>query len=254
MVRNKEVFAEVAPTVEDFSDHVEALLVRPNSIRTRNEARGVVRRSIDFLARSRPSVWSAGKVIYWQGYPAERIYMVTSGFAYLSVMDEEGNDRARDILGPTAIVGGEAVSGFPDYANALKAVTDCTVKSVSVASLTAVNERALVEFFTVNHYLQQERWGKRAWESWGQSVEARVANTLLDLTDRKIPFPLRELNLPLLAGLVNSQRATVNKILTMFREDKIAVIGRTVKEEPFIKADMLEQIVAGRFEFFNQQP
>lgn len=220
-----------SPCVNDFPQHLEALQAGPTHARTYDGARAVVIAGLNFIEKySRIEKWKSGKVIYGQGYPASRIFMMRSGFAYLSTADEEGGEQIAEVIGFPTIVGGDAFHGSRAYEHSLLALGDCTASSFSLARLYAVGDFSVVDFFFADHAVHAHNLSAFLDRfKLGSTVAMRLALILLDLKARREPFPFEKLTQQQLAGLTRSTRESVSKSIGAFRRAGIADVGRNAR-------------------------
>lgn len=232
--------------VDDFPTHIKALLAGPGHARSYEEARIVVAAGLDFIRqRGKIRNWKPRDIIYWQGYEASKVFMMQRGFAYTAKDDENANGHVLEIIGAPTIIGGDIFHGSPTYEHSLRTLTECTTRSVLISALHATGERAVLDFFLVNHLIHEHNRTVR-FDALGDrsTVAVRLALTLLDLSGRREPFPFQRLTQEQLAGLALATRESVNKEMAAFRNAQIASVGRVAKPI-IVNGEKLRKVASG---------
>ncbi|MFZ5808567.1 MAG: Crp/Fnr family transcriptional regulator [Chloroflexota bacterium] len=123
----------------------------------------------------------AGKVIYWEGEPAEAVYLLEEGWVKATRLSRKGREQAMMVLRPVDLFGDIAVFTEGVYPGTVTALEDVTVWSLSARHLQdGINlypdlANAFLRHFAyrVLHYLQLVE------DLSLHSVEARLARTLV---------------------------------------------------------------------------
>lgn len=165
-----------------------------------------------------------GEILFEEGNPGDRLYIITEGKIKLGHMSDDGRESLLAILGPGEIIG-ELTLFDPGPRST-------TATAVSPVSMLSLEHRDLMEILDVNPDLAKHMLRalaqrlRRTNESLADlvfsDVPGRVAKALLDLSDRfgtptdsgvHVPHDLTQEEL---AQLVGASRETVNKSLADF--------------------------------------
>ncbi len=168
--------------------------------------------------------FEAGEVIFAQGDPGDRVYIIVSGKVKISLRGPGDRENLRAIMGPTDVFGELAVFDPGPRTCTATAITDVRAVWVSRATLQAwMTQRPVIAEQLLQALTQRlQRTEGQLVEMVSSDVAARVARQLLLLARR---FGTREgdalrvaheLSQDEMAQLVGADRVSVNKALRDF--------------------------------------
>lgn len=168
--------------------------------------------------------FAAGQIIFAQGDPGDRVYIIVTGKVKISLRGPGGRENLRAIMGPTDVFGELAVFDPGPRSCTATAITGVRAVWVDRATLRAWMARRPVIAEQLLHALNQrlQHTEDQLIELISSDVATRVAHQLLLLARR---FGTRErdglrvahdLSQDELAQLVGADRVSVNKTLRDF--------------------------------------
>ena len=165
-----------------------------------------------------------GEVLFEEGEPGDRLYIITEGKIKLGHSSSDGRESLLAILGPGEIIGELTLFDPGPRSTTATAVSSASLLSLDHADLVAVLDTSPEVAKHMLRALAQRL--RRTNESLSDlvfsDVPGRVAKSLLDLSDRfgtpaeggvHVPHDLTQEEL---AQLVGASRETVNKSLADF--------------------------------------
>ena len=183
-------------------------------------------RRAEVTAELRRTFYDAGRTIYTQGEPGDRMYRVVSGSVRLSVRREDGREivvllkEADDWFGDSSLIDGEP---RPQNAEALTPVTLEMLDRAGFKRLRASGrwfDEALLQLLArqmraaASHYIDASL----------NDLRARVAARIVELaTTRHGELAIR-LAQSELAAMVGASRQSVNKTLQAFQREKLLTL------------------------------
>ena len=175
-------------------------------------------------ARTSHTSLRRGEVLFEEGDPGERLYIITEGKIKLGHSSDDGRESLLAILGPGEIIGELTLFDPGPRSTTATAVSSASMLSLDHADLMAVLDTSPEVAKHMLSALAQRL--RRTNESLSDlvfsDVPGRVAKSLLDLADRfgtvtdngvHVPHDLTQEEL---AQLVGASRETVNKSLADF--------------------------------------
>ena len=177
---------------------------------------------------------AAGEAVYLAGHAAERLYVVATGVAKLTVTTGDGDEVLLDVVGPGAFLGTLPSLGGSTYAEDAWALTSGCLLSFTAAQFDAVLDEhprvARQALAAVGARLQaaQDRVRRGA----SGSAAARIAGTLLVLGERlgSVRDGRIVLDVPLaredLASLAGCAPETVSRHLAVWKREGVVDTGR----------------------------
>ncbi len=175
-------------------------------------------------ARTSHTSLRRGEVLFEEGDPGERLYIITEGKIKLGHSSDDGRESLLAILGPGEIIGELTLFDPGPRSTTATAVSSASMLSLDHADLMAVLDTSPEVAKHMLRALAQRL--RRTNESLSDlvfsDVPGRVAKSLLDLADRfgtvtdngvHVPHDLTQEEL---AQLVGASRETVNKSLADF--------------------------------------
>lgn len=174
------------------------------------------------------------ETIYFDGSPAERLYVLAHGKVKLLRHTVAGQDVLLDILGPGEMFGSLAALGDRAYPDEALAITQVCALGIGAADFQAVLERypsVAIAVLQVVAGRLQEAHDAISQLSAG-SVEVRVAAALLKLAEklgvdhrdgRLIEAPLSRQDL---AAMTGATTESVSRVMSQFRRDGLVTSGR----------------------------
>lgn len=174
------------------------------------------------------------ETIYFDGAPAERLYVLAHGKAKLLRHTVGGQDVLLDILAPGEMFGSLAALGDRAYPDEAQAITQVCALGIGAADFQAILERYPTVARAVVGVLAgrlQEAHDVISQLSAG-SVEVRVAASLLKLAEklgvaheggRLIQAPLSRQDL---AAMTGATTESVSRVMSQFRRDGMITSGR----------------------------
>jgi CRP/FNR family transcriptional regulator len=178
-----------------------------------------------------------GHVVFSEGDPGDRLFIVTDGKVKITRAAADGRENLLAVLGPGEMFGELSLFDPGSRTATATAITDCTLASLDHDDLRPLLlEQPAVAVQLLRALAQRLR---RTNEAMGDlvfsDVPGRVAKALLDLADRfgtSEDGGLRvhhDLTQEELAQLVGASRETVNKALSEFaNRGWLRIEGRTV--------------------------
>jgi CRP/FNR family transcriptional regulator, nitrogen oxide reductase regulator len=171
---------------------------------------------------------------FYQGDPAERIFVLVGGRVKLTQAGPEGQQVLLRIAGPNTLFGGVAMAQADTYPVSAQAAADCTAlswpKALMVEWIKRFPALALNAMQVMAGQAQeiQERYRQLATER----VERRLARTLLRLaaqTGKKTPEGVlidMTLTRQDLAEMTGTTLFTVSRLLSAWEEKDLVSLGR----------------------------
>lgn len=178
----------------------------------------------------KPHIIKKGTLLFSEGDPLNRTYIIKEGFLKLYRSSEEGRDATSYLLGPNYMVGIRALTTKEECArHNAEALTDLTVISIShqeYFAILAKHPEFIVDLLQV--FIDRLNYTERKLEGFMLTdATARVAHFLADCTVRfckhkkdPITLPLK-LTHQLIADFVGSFRETVTIALNKLEHEKI---------------------------------
>jgi CRP/FNR family transcriptional regulator, cyclic AMP receptor protein len=170
------------------------------------------------------SEFKAGQVIFAQGDPGDRVYIIVTGKVKISLRGPGDRENLRAIMGPTDVFGELAVFDPGPRSCTATAITDVRAVWVSRATLRAwITHRPVIAEQLLQALAQRlQHTEDQLLEQVSSDVTARVARQLSLLARRfgtherdglRVPH---ELSQDEMAQLVGADRVSVNKALRDF--------------------------------------
>jgi CRP/FNR family transcriptional regulator, nitrogen oxide reductase regulator len=176
----------------------------------------------------------AGGYYFYQGDPADRIFVLVEGRIKLTQSNPDGQQVLLRIAGPNALFGAVAMASVENYPVTAQAAEDCAALAWTKTAMMelvgriptlALNAMKLMAAHTQEF---QERYRQLATER----VERRLARTLLRLasqTGKKVPEGVL-IDLPLtrqdLAEMTGTTLFTVSRTLSAWEAKGLVILGR----------------------------
>lgn len=177
---------------------------------------------------------AAGEFFFFQGDPADKIYVLVSGRVKINQVTADGQQVLLRVAGPWTLMGAVALSPTDEYPATAEAVDACQAlywKKVDMMNLVRqVPQLALNAIAFMAEHVQefQDRYRELA----TQRVERRLARTVLRLarqTGRKVPEGVL-IDMPLsrqdLAEMTGTTLYTVSRTLSQWEAQGLVLAGR----------------------------
>ena len=189
------------------------------------------------IKQLQPAEFAAGELIFAQGDPGDRVYIMLSGKVKISLRGPSGRTNLRAVMGPTDVFGELAVFDPGPRTCTATAITDVRAVWLDRATLrTWMTERpAIAEQLLQVLSRRLRHTDDELIELVSSDVPARVARQLLALAQRfgtvegealRVPH---ELSQDEMAQLVGADRTSVNRALRNFASRGwIVVEGKAV--------------------------
>ncbi len=183
-----------------------------------------------YIHDHKPHTIKKGTLLFSEGDPLNRTYIIKEGFLKLYRSSEEGRDATSYLLGPNYMVGIRALTTKEECArHNAEALTDLTVISIShqeYFAILAKHPEFIVDLLQV--FIDRLNYTERKLEGFMLTdATARVAHFLADCATRfckqekgQITLPLK-LTHQLIADFVGSFRETVTIALNKLENEKI---------------------------------
>ncbi len=212
-------------------DDVEKIRHRITTSITKSDFASVFVKSVN----RKPYVIKKGTLMFNEGDPLERLYLIQNGYVKLYRLSEEGRETVSFLLGPNNILGVRSLLSREECAaHSAETLTDVTVVTMSHTEyfeLVAAHPEYLGDLLHI--FLDRLRYTERKLEGFiFSSTTVRVSNFLADCAKRfgvkkgkNIVIPV-ELTHQRIAEFVGAFRETVTLSLHTLEQQKIISLSR----------------------------
>ena len=178
--------------------------------------------------------FAAEQAIYFEGDPAENLYLVASGKVKLKRTASSGREVLLDILQGGEYFGQLAIASQQDYAETAVAQTDCCILQVSSQNFEKILNRypevTMKVLQAVGERLEKSQEIVKQLSVY--TVEQRIAAALIRLAKKlgeqkqtgmliQIPFSRQDL-----AAMTGTTVETVSRVMSRFSEEGLISTGR----------------------------
>jgi CRP/FNR family transcriptional regulator len=176
--------------------------------------------------------YDAGQVIYLEGEPAERLYILESGWVKATRMSPEGREQSISVLRPGEIFGDIAVFMETSYPGTVVALEDVEVWAIDGASfLDLVARSPSLARAVIRHLAERVIYFIGLVEDLSlRSVEARLANTLLrnaEMVEDRLVVPRRQwTTFDEMATRLGTVRDVLSRALHALEEEQLLKVER----------------------------
>ncbi len=197
--------------------------------------RGLKQQELDEIEkRFTASHYQDGDEIYYQGEPAQYLRVVVEGAVKLLRYTDEGKDVVLDLLNPGSYFGSLKLLGNDAYTESAVAQSGCCILSIGLQDFRQI----LLEYPTVGIAILELSAEKlrssqeQIKQLTTQSVEARIVNILLTLSEKfgeenkegtllQLPFSRKDL-----ADIAGTTTESASRVMSMFQKEGIIETGR----------------------------
>jgi CRP/FNR family transcriptional regulator, cyclic AMP receptor protein len=168
--------------------------------------------------------YTANRVIFRQGDPADSIYYLQRGKVKLSVTSQQGKEAIVAILGSGEFFGEGCLAGQPLRVSTAVAITDCTFARIEKARMASMlHEQHEISELFVTHLLSRNiRYEEDLVDQLFNSSEKRLARILLLLShfgkEGRSESVLPRVNQENLAQMVGTTRSRVSHFMNKFKK------------------------------------
>jgi CRP-like cAMP-binding protein len=171
------------------------------------------------------SEFHKGRVIFWQGDPAESVFYIQKGKAKITVTSERGKEAVIGVLGQGDFFGEGCLGGQTLRMATASALTECAVMQIPKTEILRVihDDVAFADLFILHLLARNSRVEEDLVDQLFNSSEKRLARTLLLLANfgkKKATEPeliLEKINQATLADIIGTTRARVSFFMNKFR-------------------------------------
>jgi CRP-like cAMP-binding protein len=180
------------------------------------------------------TAYQAGDYVFFEGDPAQRLYVVQAGEVKLIKHSESGQDAILRVFTPGEVFGGIAFLGGKKYPASAQAQTDVKALSIAGDAFRDVVQRHPEVAVTVIRVLagRLQEAHEQMRQLAAERVERRLARMLLKLADQvgvavdegvRIDMPITRQDL---AEMTGTTLETVSRIISRWRREGIVEAGR----------------------------
>jgi len=169
--------------------------------------------------------FSAKDVIFWQGSPADSVFLIHEGRVKLTVVSAEGKEATLAFLGADEFLGEHSMAEQQHvWMNTATAATDCVLLKIGRNDMAAMlrREPRFANFFLSFLLARNLRMQEAVVDQVFNSSEKRLARTLLLLANFRGPEEVQtvvpKINHETLAAMVGTTRARVSFFMNRFRK------------------------------------
>jgi len=168
--------------------------------------------------------FTADRIIYRQGDPADAIFYLRRGKVKLTVTSQQGKEAIVAILGAGEFFGEGCLAGQPLRVSTAVAVTDCTLARIEKSRMARMlHEQHEISELFVTHLLSRNiRYEEDLVDQLFNSSEKRLARILLLLAhfgkEGRSESVLPRINQENLAQMVGTTRSRVSHFMNKFRK------------------------------------
>jgi CRP/FNR family cyclic AMP-dependent transcriptional regulator len=169
--------------------------------------------------------YPAGRVVFWQGSPADGVFCIRGGRVKLSVLSSDGKEAVIALLGEGDFLGEQGIAGFRQtWMTTAVALTDCQLLKLSSTEMSMVlrREPAFLQLFLSFLLASSQRMQAALADHFFNSSEKRLARILLLLADFRKPGETEKdaprLSHESLAAMVGTTRARISFFMNQFRK------------------------------------
>lgn len=168
--------------------------------------------------------YTANRIIFGQGEPADSVFYLQRGTVKLSVTSEQGKEAIVAILGAGEFFGEGCLVGQPLRMAAAVAMTDCTLGRIEKAVMAGLlHEQHDISEMFITHLLSRNiRYEEDLVDQLFNSSEKRLARTLLLLAhfgkEGRTETIHPSINQETLAEMVGTTRSRVSQFMNKFRK------------------------------------
>jgi CRP/FNR family cyclic AMP-dependent transcriptional regulator len=179
-----------------------------------------------------PHIVHAGNIIYYQGDPADSVFLIQRGAVKLTVVSNEGKEAALALLGTGDLLGESCIVGkVSQRMTTAVAITNCALVRISRSALFNLirREPLFLDFFLSfvlrrNLRMQEELIAQRF--SSSEKRLARVLLLLAGLTDSTANHAeISRISHEELAEMVGTTRSRISFFMNRFRKQGHVVYG-----------------------------
>jgi CRP-like cAMP-binding protein len=174
--------------------------------------------------RKAPSQYSADRIVFRQGQPADSLYYLRQGKVKLTVVSQHGKEAIIAILGAGDFFGEGCLAGQPLRMATATAITDCSFDMIAKSTMTRIlHERHEISERFVSHLLSRNiRYEADLVDQFFNSSERRLARILLLLSnfgkESRAEIVLHRVSQADLARMVGTTRSRVSHFMNKFRK------------------------------------
>lgn len=186
---------------------------------------------VNSIVQSNPiKNYEKGEVIYWQGKPGDKFYLLLEGRVEVNFVNNEGKKRIVSIHEPKCFIGESILDGFPHILTAVS-LTPVKVAVLSIKDVNSWDREMLLELNKSLAWKSRIVIGQLTDQTFNE-VGNRVEDLLLGLCNKfgKIDSDGIRVELPithqLIADLVGSSRVRVSQSLGHMVKTKQLTMGR----------------------------
>jgi CRP/FNR family cyclic AMP-dependent transcriptional regulator len=167
--------------------------------------------------------YTANRIIYRQGEPADSIFYLQRGKVKLSVTSEQGKEAIVSILGSGEFFGEGCLAGQPLRVSAATAMTDCTFARIEKVRMAQMlhGQHEISELFVTHLLSRNIRYEEDLVDQLFNSSEKRLARILLLLAhfgkEGRSESVLPRINQESLAQMVGTTRSRVSHFMSKFK-------------------------------------
>ena len=169
--------------------------------------------------------YPAGRVVFWQGSPADGVFYVRSGRVKLSVLSSDGKEAVVALLGEGDFLGEQClINRRQTWMTTAVALTGCALQKISGPEMSMVlrREPKFLQLFLSFLVTSGQRMQAALVDHFFNSSEKRLARILLLLANFREPGETEKdaprLSHESLAAMVGTTRARVSFFMNQFRK------------------------------------
>lgn len=183
---------------------------------------------VGFLTHRGPkrtlSNYSANRVLYSQGDPADAVFFIHQGKVKVTVISARGKQAVVAIRGPDEFCGEGAMTGKPLRLSSATTLTECQIIRLDKEAMARLlrYEPEFADYFLKHLLTRTARVEADLVDQLFSSSELRLARALLQLSNfggdlGPEPIPIR-VNQEMLAEIVGTTRSRVSVFMNKFRK------------------------------------
>src|SRR3984893_1484724 len=179
---------------------------------------------VGFAGAKTATEYSANRIIFRQGEPADAVFFIRKGKVKLAVTSNQGKEAIVAILGTGEFFGEGSLAGQPLRIATATAGTDCSVARIEKALMARVlhEEHHFSELFITHLLSRNIRYEEELVDQRFNSSEKRLARTLLMLAhfgkESRPETILPSISQENLAQMVGTTRSRVSHFMNKFRK------------------------------------
>ena len=168
--------------------------------------------------------YKAKSFIFRQGATCDAVYFIQKGQVQLTVVSQQGKERAVNILGPGAFIGEGCLAGHPLYLASARALMESTVIRVEAETMrVAIHEHPEMSRMFMAFLLERNsQIESDLIDQLFNSSEKRLARLLIMLAqvgkEGKLQTVAAPISQEVLAARVGTTRSRINYFLNKFRK------------------------------------